>query len=188
MQNEPLNKPHCAVLSEHEIAPQRIDNHEYDLVERRMRSWTRPSLKIVAILPICKAGQYRLVGEEAGCKDQDRNREKEVRKCETGGAQAAGSRHRTRPRQSAPPSVPPSWMSSRSTPSRGGGCGWPDTARNRRDSARRATASHPSATASSRTQPSGRNSAARARRSATATSSRARRRCFPVRGATRRSA
>ena len=32
----PLHITHRAVLSKDEIAPQRIDNHEYHLVERRM--------------------------------------------------------------------------------------------------------------------------------------------------------
>lgn len=91
--NEPLNECHCAILSEHEIAPQRIDDHEYDFVERRMRSRTSPSLSIVNIFPTRKTRQYRLVGEEASCEDQDRNGEKEVCKCETGGAQTARRNH-----------------------------------------------------------------------------------------------
>jgi hypothetical protein len=50
--NEPLNESHGAILSEHEIAPQGIYDHEYDLVERRMRPDT--FLSIFTILPICK--------------------------------------------------------------------------------------------------------------------------------------
>ena len=50
----PLNKLHRTALSEHEIAPQSIHDHEYDLVERRMRCETKFFLPIIAILPICK--------------------------------------------------------------------------------------------------------------------------------------
>jgi hypothetical protein len=88
---EPLNESHSAILSEHEIAPEGIYDHEYDLVERRMRFDT--FLSIFAILPICKTRQYRLVGKEASCEDQNRNREKEVRKSKTGHAQAARGHH-----------------------------------------------------------------------------------------------
>lgn len=91
--NEPLNESHCAILSEHEIAPQGIYDHEYDLVERRMRFSAKPFIPIIAVLPVCKTGQYRLIGEEASCEDQDRNGEKEVRKSETGHAQTARRSH-----------------------------------------------------------------------------------------------
>ena len=66
--NEPLNKSHGAILSEHEIAPQGIHDHEYDLVERRMRFRADPLHSIVTILPICETGQYRLIGKEASCE------------------------------------------------------------------------------------------------------------------------
>lgn len=91
--NEPLNESHGAVLSEHEIAPEGIHDHEYDLVERRMRFRVDSSLPIVTILPICKTGQYRLIGKEASCEYQDRDREEEVRKSKTGHAQTARRNH-----------------------------------------------------------------------------------------------
>ena len=91
--NEPLNESHCAILSEHEIAPQGIYDHEYDLVERRMCFRADPFLSIVTILPICKTGQYRLIGKEASCEYQDRDREEEVRKSKTGHAQTARRSH-----------------------------------------------------------------------------------------------
>ena len=91
--NGPLNKSHGAILSEYEIAPQGIYDHEYDLVERRIRVRAEPFLPIIAVRPICKTGQYRLVGEEASCEDQDRNGEKEVRKSKTGQAQTARRSH-----------------------------------------------------------------------------------------------
>ena len=89
----PLNKSHGAALSEHEIAPQGIDDHEYDLVERRMCFRADPFLSIVTILPICKTGQYRFIGKEASCKYQDCNREEEVRKSKTGHALTARRNH-----------------------------------------------------------------------------------------------
>ena len=91
--NEPLNKSHGAVLSEHEIAPEGIHDHEYDLVERRMRFRANSFLSVVTILPICKTGQYRLIGKEASCEYQDRDREEEVRKSKTGHAQTARRNH-----------------------------------------------------------------------------------------------
>jgi hypothetical protein len=89
--NEPLNESHGTILSEHEIAPQGIYDHEYDLVERRMRFDS--FLSLFAILPICKSRQYRLVGKEASCEDQNRNRKKEVRNSKTGHAQAVRGSH-----------------------------------------------------------------------------------------------
>lgn len=84
--NEPLDKSHGAILPEHEIAPEGIDNHEYDLVERRKCCSAHPFLSVIAILPICKTGQHRLIGKKASCEYQDRNREKEVRKGKKGHA------------------------------------------------------------------------------------------------------
>jgi hypothetical protein len=78
----PLDESHRATLPKHEIAPQRINDHEDDLVERRMRLEIIGSSRITAILPTCKAWQYRLVGKETSCKYQDSDRDQEVRKCE----------------------------------------------------------------------------------------------------------
>jgi len=94
--NEPLNKSHGAILSKHKVASQSIHDHEYDLVERRIRYRAEPFLSIGTIIPICKTGQYRLVREEASCEHQDRNREKEVGKSETGHAQTARRNHASR--------------------------------------------------------------------------------------------
>ena len=89
----PLHITHRAVLSKDEIAPQRIDNHEYHLVERRMHFGSGLFLLAAIIFPICKTRQDRLVRKETSREDQDRNWEQEVSEREASLADAIRKRH-----------------------------------------------------------------------------------------------
>ena len=54
---------------------ERVNDHEYDLVERRFLAWTT----IIEVSKCCLSGYERLVGKEARGKDENRNWDEEVR-------------------------------------------------------------------------------------------------------------
>ena len=89
----PLHITHRAVLSKDEIAPQRIDNHEYHLAERRMHFGSGLFLLAAIIFPVCKTRQDWLVGKESSREDKDRNWEQEVSEGEASLADAMRKRH-----------------------------------------------------------------------------------------------
>lgn len=69
--HSPLHKGHGAIFSKHEIAPQRINDHEDHLVERCMILFSRSAV----IIPVCKTRQDRFVRKEAGREYKNCKRE-----------------------------------------------------------------------------------------------------------------
>jgi hypothetical protein len=74
----PLHKAHATIFAEHEVAPQRIHNHEDQLIEWRRR-WLAPSLTehiAFTIICVCRQSWHkRLVRKEASREDENRDRD-----------------------------------------------------------------------------------------------------------------
>jgi hypothetical protein len=78
----PLHKAHPTIFAEHEVTPQRIHDHEDQLVERRLRRLA-PSLSeynaFTNFFIRCQPWHKRLIREEASREDENRDWDQEVR-------------------------------------------------------------------------------------------------------------